>query len=44
MGTEELLTTLTMMEVEGYIEQTEGDRYKRAQRFDTKKKILGELK
>ena len=29
MNTEELLTTLTMMEVEGLIEQTEGDRYKR---------------
>ena len=30
MNTEELLKTLTMMEVEGLIEQTEGDRYKRA--------------
>ena len=29
MDTEELLTTLTMMEVEGLIEHTEGDRYKR---------------
>lgn len=29
MNTEELLTTLTMMEVEGLIEQTDGDRYKR---------------
>lgn len=28
MDTEVLLTTLTMMEVEGYIEQTDGDRYK----------------
>ncbi len=28
MDTEELLTTLTIMEVEGLIEQTEGDRYK----------------
>ncbi len=29
METEELLTTLTMMEVEGLIEHTEGDRYKK---------------
>ena len=29
MGTEKLLTLLTAMEVEGLIEQTEGDRYKR---------------
>lgn len=29
METEELLKTLTMMEVEGLIEQTDGDRYKR---------------
>ena len=29
MNTEELLTTLTMMEVDGLIIQTEGDRYKR---------------
>ena len=29
MNTEELLKTLTMMELEGLIEQTEGDRYKR---------------
>ena len=27
--TDELLTLLTMMEIEGYIEQTDGDRYKR---------------
>ena len=30
MDTEELLKTLTMMEVEGLIEQTDGDRYKKA--------------
>ena len=30
ISTEELLTTLTMMEINGLIEQTEGDRYKRA--------------
>ena len=30
MDTDELLTALTMMEVEGLIKQTEGDRYKRA--------------
>lgn len=30
MDTEELLKTLTMMEVEGLVEQTDGDRYKRA--------------
>ncbi len=30
METDELLTALTMMEVEGLIEQTDGDRYKRA--------------
>ena len=30
MKTEELLTTLTMMEVEGLIEHMEGDRYKKA--------------
>lgn len=30
MDTEKLLTALTMMEVEGFIEQTDGDRYKRA--------------
>ena len=29
LSTEELLKTLTVMEVEGLIEQTEGDRYKR---------------
>ena len=29
LDTEELLKTLTMMEIEGYIEQTDGDRYKR---------------
>ena len=29
MDTEELLKTLTMMEIEGFIEQTERDRYKR---------------
>jgi len=29
METEDLLTTLTMMEVEGLIEHTEGDRYKK---------------
>ncbi len=29
MNTEELLKTLTMMEVEGLIEQTDGDRYKK---------------
>ena len=29
LSTEELLKTLTMMEIEGLIEQTEGDRYKR---------------
>ena len=29
MGTEELLKTLTMMEIEGLITQTDGDRYKR---------------
>ena len=29
LETEELLTTLTMMEVEGLIEHTEGDRYKK---------------
>ena len=29
METEKLLKTLTMMEIEGLIEQTEGDRYKR---------------
>lgn len=29
LSTEELLNTLTMMEVEGLIEQTDGDRYKR---------------
>jgi DNA processing protein len=29
MDTNELLTALTMMEVEGYIEQTEGDRYRK---------------
>jgi DNA processing protein len=28
MGTDELLKTLTMMEMEGLIEQTDGDRYK----------------
>ncbi len=28
-NTEELLKTLTLMEVEGFIEQTDGDRYKR---------------
>lgn len=30
METEELLNSLTMMEIEGLIEQTEGDRYKKA--------------
>ena len=30
MGTDELLNLLTMMEVEGFIEQTSGDRYKKA--------------
>jgi len=30
MNTEELLKTLTMMEIEGLIEQTDGDRYKKA--------------
>jgi predicted Rossmann fold nucleotide-binding protein DprA/Smf involved in DNA uptake len=29
LNTEELLKTLTLMEIEGYIEQTDGDRYKR---------------
>lgn len=29
LETEELLTTLTMMEIRGILEQTEGDRYKR---------------
>jgi len=29
METEELLKTLTLMEIEGFIEQTDGDRYKR---------------
>ncbi len=29
LDTEELLKTLTLMEIEGYIEQTDGDRYKR---------------
>lgn len=29
MDTENLLTTLTMMEIEGLLEKTEGDRYKR---------------
>ena len=29
LETEELLTLLTMMEVEGFIEQIDGDRYKR---------------
>ena len=29
MDTEELLKTLTMMEVQGFVEQTDGDRYKR---------------
>ncbi len=29
MGTDELLKTLTMMEMEGLIEQTDGDRYKK---------------
>ena len=30
LNTEELLKTLTIMEVEGFIESIEGDRYKRA--------------
>lgn len=30
LNTEELLKTLTMMEIEGLIEQTDGDRYKKA--------------
>ena len=30
LDTESLLTTLTVMEIEGLIEKTEGDRYKRA--------------
>lgn len=30
LDTDELLKTLTMMEIEGYIEQTGGDKYKRA--------------
>ena len=29
MDTDELLKTLTMLEIEGFIEQTDGDRYKR---------------
>ncbi len=29
LNTEELLTSLTMMEIQGLLEQTEGDRYKR---------------
>jgi len=30
MDTDDLLKTLTMMEIEGFIEQTEGDRYKKS--------------
>lgn len=30
LETDKLMTVLTMMEIKGYIEQTEGDRYKRA--------------
>ena len=30
LDTESLLTTLTIMEIEGLVEKTEGDRYKRA--------------
>ena len=30
INTEELLKTLTMMEIEGFLEQTDGDRYRRA--------------